>query len=47
VIDTNAKGFFNPGDRRQELQLSGLVENLAHRLQLEERMQALLGGQNV
>jgi hypothetical protein len=47
VVDTDEKGFFNPEDRRQELELGLLVENLAHRLQLEERLQSLLGGKGV
>ncbi len=47
VVDTDEKGFFDPEDRRQELELTTLVENLAHRLQLEERLQSLLGGKSV
>lgn len=44
VVDTNLEGLFNQEDRRQELALLVVVENLAHRLHLEERLGKLMGG---
>jgi hypothetical protein len=44
VVDTNLKGLFNGEDRRQGLVLEEIIENLAHRLHMEESLDALLGG---